>query len=855
MQETLDTNQFTPLRTKSILHETGLDYEHAILSAIPERPPRQLRFRSKPDVFEYTDSELSDDDNQHTVPIKRRNPTQARLQFKEHKMAQREAARAANQRLATLYRLGAGVVLLAILVPLLHGYPWTREPSIPKVGVQGGVIRRDPNPIIETEIVKRDNSPTDVCTRWAQQSALVNGTLYIYGGQASTSPGQEANTWNNDFLTLDLTSDWQISTPSLTGLPQPSGPPAIALGALWNSHQSLYVYGGEYSSNPPTTPAPFALWEYNIAQSRWFEHNNPTTSSGQNSGPDGQPVQRSAEGAGVSVPSLGRAWYFGGHQDGYTTPGWSQSIYRIYLQSLLEFTFPSFTNNQVYALSDGKTAGTDGNYRNITEGGTQNTAGFPERADGLLLYVPGFGADGILIGLAGGTNTTFQQMNEVDVFDIAASEWYKQSTSGPAPQIRVNPCGVVAAAPDGSSYNVYMFGGQNLQPAAAQTQYNDMWILTIPSFTWIQVDQGSQAVPYARAGHTCNIWNGQMVVVGGYVGTQLSCDSPGVYVYDLSNLKWLQKYSALSGKAGASSGSGSSSSSSDSDSSSDSSAGSSAGSASPSGAQASSPSSGSKSSSFTSNQQTNPFNQQVNQLANGSSPGGLEGSYGYSVPGLVQSVIGGNSQGGATITAPAQTATAGPLVSGKPITYTVTQSNGATVTETGTPSGNGGTNTNTTTNHTNIAAIIAPSVIAAILLLVVCYLAFCAWLYRKRVNIYKRHIDMTRQTSYVAEEKPFFSAGAAPFTFDSAKTSQERRRLEAASSNQASDSARHGSNAPSGSGNGSGSGHNANPFAYGAEGDRRSSGGSAENLLGGSEPTFWGTMLAPRRSLRVINRD
>ena len=832
MQEPLETTQSTPIRRKSVFHEVGLENDDALVNVTPERPFRQLRFRSRPDVFEYTGSEQSDDDDshrQHAKPAKRRNPTQARLQYKEHKMAQQQAARVNAQRTSTMYRYGAGALLLAILVPLLHGYPWVRESSVPKVGVAGGVIRRDPNPIIETEIVKRDNSPTDVCVRWAHQTALVNGTLYIYGGQASTSSGQEANTWNNNFLTLDLTTDWQISTPSLTGLPQPSGPPAVALGALWNSYESVYVYGGEFSSNPQTTPDPFALWEYNIAQSQWYEHSNPTTSSGQNATSDGEPVQRSAEGAGVSVPSMGRAWYFGGHQDGYTTPGWSQSIYRIYLQSLLEFTFPGSANNQINTLSGGKTAGTDGNYRNITQG-LQSTAGFPERADGLLLHVPGFSAEGILIGLAGGTNATFQQMNEVDVFDIATSEWYKQATSGPTPQIRVNPCAVVAAAPDGSSYNVYMFGGQNLQPAAAQTQYNDMWILTIPSFTWIQVDQSSQSVPYARAGHTCNIWNGQMVVVGGYVGTQLSCESPGIYVYDLSNLKWIEKYSALSGKAGASTGSSSGSSS-----------------ASPSspGAQASSTAPGSPSSSFVSNQQTNPFNQQVNQLYNGSAAGGLEGSYGYSVPGLIQSVIGGSSQGGATITAPAQTATAGPLATGKPVTYTVTQPDGATVTETGTPSSIPGSGSNTTTNHTNLGAIIGPSVVAAILLIIVCYLGFCLWLYRKRMNLYKRHIDMTRQTSYAQEEKPFFPLGVAPYTFDSAKTSQERRRLEAAVSAQGSSNG-----SASRSANGSG-----NAYGYGQEGDRRSSGGSFENLLGGSEPTFWGTMLAPRRSLRVINRD
>jgi len=41
-----------------------------------------------------------------------------------------------------------------------------------------------------------------------------------------------------------------------------------------------------------------------------------------------------------------------------------------------------------------------------------------------------------------------QQMNIVDVYDIATSTWYKQATSGSIPNMRVNPCAVVAAAPE-----------------------------------------------------------------------------------------------------------------------------------------------------------------------------------------------------------------------------------------------------------------------------------------------------------------------------------------------------------------------------------------------------------------------
>ena len=55
-------------------------------------------------------------------------------------------------------------------------------------------------------------------------------------------------------------------------------------------------------------------------------------------------------------------------------------------------------------------------------------------------------------------------MNSVEVFDVGSIEldepngiWYSQSTSGSVPAPRVDPCLVVAAAPDNSSYNMFVF--------------------------------------------------------------------------------------------------------------------------------------------------------------------------------------------------------------------------------------------------------------------------------------------------------------------------------------------------------------------------------------------------------------
>lgn len=384
-------------------------------------------------------------------------------------------------------------------------------------------------------------------------------------------------------------------------------------------------------------------------------------------------------------------------------------------------------------------------------------------------------------------------MNSINIYDIATSSWYTQATSGETPAIRVNPCAVTAVAQDGSSYNIYMFGGQNLLPYDSQTQKDDMWILTLPSFTWIKVDQGGQSVPPGRSGATCNIWDAQMVMVGGYLGNYpLTCESPDVYVFDLSNLQWVTQFTALSASPNALSS------------------------------------------------QQNPLNQQPNQRLSANSPGGLEGSYGYQVPEAVISVIGGGKTGGATLTTPVVTATAGPLKTGSPITYTVTASNGVVTTETAAP-GKGATYT-TGSSGPNIAAIVVGSV-CGVLFLVICYLLFCLYLYRKQLALYKRHVEMSQREA--RGEKPPAIPGL--WQEDSDATSHTRRIDDNGMLVAGVGSSKAGSG-------GQTSGTTRGRDGY--QSARRSSEqSSTEDLLGGQEPTFVGVMLHPRRSLRVTNRD
>ena len=385
-----------PTRASAFV-ETGLLEDRLDAPTVSTcRPRLTVRFRSKASIIQEQESKKAEDDDWDDAESEEDDDTD---DFVHSRLAlPRTTSGDARSHPTMLHRLSLIAVVISCAIALTQYTTVFGEPQGPMLGATGFPLADAA--AVDTSLGKRQ-SPTDVCKRWSQQSALVNGTLYLYGGRAITSQDQTSNTWNNDFLSIDLTKTWQISSPSMSAISNPSGPPAVANGYLWNSYDSLFLYGGEFSDNPQATPSSNSLWEYDIKSSSWKEHSNPQTSTGQNSENAGEPVQRAAEGAGFSLASLGKGWYFGGHLDFLTTQDWSNQVPRLYLKSFIEYTFPG------YAASDGTIAGPDGAWRNITNAGIQTQSGFTQRADGILVYVPGFGPQGILLSLGGGTNESF----------------------------------------------------------------------------------------------------------------------------------------------------------------------------------------------------------------------------------------------------------------------------------------------------------------------------------------------------------------------------------------------------------------------------------------------------------------
>ena len=326
-----------------------------------------------------------------------------------------------------------------------------------------------------------------------------------------------------------------------------------------------------------------------------------------------------------------------------------------------------------------------------------------------------------------------------------------------------------------------------------------MYILTIPSFTWIKVGADDNTPP-GRAGHTCTMRDGQIVVVGGYLGNDTSCEDPGVFVFDASELKWRNEF-----KAG----------------------------------------------------DHSPGHHPDNSV--------LAASHGYEVPEAVWDVIGGDDEGKATATQPADgPATGGPFATGKAPVFTVTASGPDA---TGDANDDGGDDGDSDQKR---GPLIAAGVIAGVFGLLALYLGFCAWLYRRQVAAYKQHLAAHNRFSGASADAlnaPTFgnsaAANAAAAIFPGATRGKHQPVNRRDSSEQtfgwvgsergeqqflAEPKWWSEDTTPTGEGSA------AAAKKSGSTGRRGSgSGESTDGLLDGQEPSFFNVVMGPRRALRVVN--
>lgn len=161
-----------PRRRSSAFFEAGLEGEDALVDARIRKNsrPRIVRFRSKVEVVEPEAVEICEPVNDMPVLF----PTLGRLLF--------------------------FALLIAVVLPSLSNSPLLKA-GIGPIGAKAGPVGVEFARQHKTLPQKRQDTDTTVCKRWAGQSAIVNGTVYYYGGRTTTDAQQTSDTW----------SEWSMS--------------------------------------------------------------------------------------------------------------------------------------------------------------------------------------------------------------------------------------------------------------------------------------------------------------------------------------------------------------------------------------------------------------------------------------------------------------------------------------------------------------------------------------------------------------------------------------------------------------------------------------------------------------------
>lgn len=178
---------------------------------------------------------------------------------------------------------------------------------------------------------------------------------------------------------------------------------------------------------------------------------------------------------------------------------------------------------------------------------------------GDAVFVPNFGPEGILLTFGGdqvgkkNSGDNFLDSTTVQVFDPSSGTWYEQATSGNIPEARKEFC-MAGVASNNNTYEIFMYAGWggNLGPAAIP--YDEVFVLSLPSFNWFKASYGAANPRHALTCHSAG--GGQMITIGGVNSTtngpkNLYNDvfntadqfTQGLAVFDISSMAWKSGYS------------------------------------------------------------------------------------------------------------------------------------------------------------------------------------------------------------------------------------------------------------------------------------------------------------------------
>ncbi|KAG5301109.1 kelch repeat protein [Histoplasma ohiense] len=373
----------------------------------------------------------------------------------------------------------------------------------------------------EETLVPRSSG--DLCGFTEGRTVLLGNLVFLMAGKVTIQDGHN-EAFVNQLYWLDLNTTFNVeggispNTLHNTDIPS-SAPHEFSGGAFLAAQNSIYIYAGLGSSNRYDW-----MWSYNAEDGTW---SRATVAGGKLN------LGKRFAGLSAIAPESNLSFYTG---------GWDMPI----------------TGTLVFNATDSA----DLQWTNVTKVEGNDAVGEPRIANGGMEYVR-LGKNGILVAFGGydtskkGTNTTatsqdLRAMDKIGVYDIDSRTWYEIGATGDIPKPRTAFCTAVSSAPDDSSFQVHMYGGRSRTIENA-TSYNDLYVLTLPSFRWIRAPTTGlepwKADGVGRDSHKCVTWkDGEMVVIGGTTRkddkVQKGCSRnyPPIRVLDTSNFRWEKQF-------------------------------------------------------------------------------------------------------------------------------------------------------------------------------------------------------------------------------------------------------------------------------------------------------------------------
>ncbi|CUS08010.1 unnamed protein product [Tuber aestivum] len=424
----------------------------------------------------------------------------------------------------------------------------------------------------DTAAIKADPFQQEgLCRRWAHQSTIKNGTLYMFGGNMllkknNTAQGiQEVP--NTEFLQLDLTKGFRLSENTVPWQkPKINGdtvPPAFSSGAMYNGRDDfVFLYEGQTPKNMPEQSS--SIWGYSLTNQTWritdtWDHDDDRFPS------------RQSRGAPVITPEGDIGFYIGGLRayENDTFQGWfygpEEQLTVLDLvagkkNKVGRYDAPRASSIYAYPATERLPL----KQKRIGP----NVVYLPIGKKGSLVLVGGTGEYKVRLSApppdsgrkkGGGINpgdvrvNPMSQMDTIWIYDIDGGKWFYQTAVGEMmPWERKNFCMVAATDDSGpnKTHHIFIYGGgtdfKSPMLSMNDTAFDDMYILSLPAFRYYQVKLGD-VKPEVRQRMTCHVVNNkQILVLGGHrVNSSeppTDCQWDELNLFDMNTLQWETEY-------------------------------------------------------------------------------------------------------------------------------------------------------------------------------------------------------------------------------------------------------------------------------------------------------------------------